>query len=48
MRCSKIASVKVSEITDLVSKALENDKAARYLAQQQASPASLRHRIIAD
>lgn len=29
MRCSKIASVKVSEITELVSKALENDKAAR-------------------
>lgn len=29
MRCSKIASVKVSEITDLVSKALENDKTAR-------------------
>lgn len=29
MRCSKIASVKVSEITDLISKALENDKKAR-------------------
>lgn len=29
MRCSKIASVKVSEITELVGKALENDKAAR-------------------
>ncbi|XP_054634251.1 exosome complex component RRP45 isoform X1 [Dunckerocampus dactyliophorus] len=29
MRCSKIASVKVSEITELISKALENDKAAR-------------------
>lgn len=29
MRCSKIASVKVSEITELVSKALENDKTAR-------------------
>nr|XP_020451822.1 exosome complex component RRP45 [Monopterus albus] len=29
MRCSKIASVKVSEITDLIEKALENDKTAR-------------------
>ncbi|XP_051802046.1 exosome complex component RRP45 isoform X3 [Acanthochromis polyacanthus] len=29
MRCSKIASVKVSEITELISKALLNDKAAR-------------------
>lgn len=29
MRCSKIASVKVSEITELLSKALENDKKAR-------------------
>ncbi|XP_029296200.1 exosome complex component RRP45 [Cottoperca gobio] len=29
MRCSKIASVKVSEITELISKALENDKRAR-------------------
>ena len=29
MRCSKIASVKVSEITELIIKALENDKAAR-------------------
>ncbi|XP_040892188.1 exosome complex component RRP45 [Toxotes jaculatrix] len=29
MRCSKIASVKVSEITELISKALENDKKAR-------------------
>ncbi|XP_029017882.1 exosome complex component RRP45 [Betta splendens] len=29
MRCSKIASVKVSEITALISKALENDKKAR-------------------
>ncbi|XP_061882725.1 exosome complex component RRP45 [Entelurus aequoreus] len=29
MRCSKIASVKVSEITELISKALENDKTAR-------------------
>ncbi|KAG9339870.1 hypothetical protein JZ751_022375 [Albula glossodonta] len=26
LRCSKIASVKVSEITDLISRALENDK----------------------
>lgn len=30
MRCSKIASVKVSEITELISKALENDKKARW------------------
>ncbi|XP_051939305.1 exosome complex component RRP45 isoform X3 [Hippocampus zosterae] len=29
MRCSKIASVKVSEITKLIMKALENDKTAR-------------------
>ncbi|KAM9857499.1 exosome complex component RRP45 isoform 2-T2 [Aulostomus maculatus] len=29
MRCSKIASVKVSEITDVISKALENDKTVR-------------------
>uniref|UniRef100_A0A7N6AZC3 Exosome complex component RRP45 n=1 Tax=Anabas testudineus TaxID=64144 RepID=A0A7N6AZC3_ANATE len=29
MRCSKIASVKVSEITELINKALENDKKAR-------------------
>ncbi|XP_053712693.1 exosome complex component RRP45-like isoform X1 [Synchiropus splendidus] len=29
MRCSKIASVKVSEITELITKAMENDKAAR-------------------
>ncbi|XP_026159284.1 exosome complex component RRP45 [Mastacembelus armatus] len=29
MRCSKIASVKVSEITELISKALQNDKKAR-------------------
>lgn len=29
MRCSKIASVKVAEITELISKALENDKTAR-------------------
>uniref|UniRef100_A0A1A8LFM4 Exosome complex component RRP45 n=1 Tax=Nothobranchius pienaari TaxID=704102 RepID=A0A1A8LFM4_9TELE len=29
MRCSKIASVKVSEITELISQALLNDKAAR-------------------
>ncbi|KAI1887296.1 hypothetical protein AGOR_G00188830 [Albula goreensis] len=29
LRCSKIASVKVSEITDLISRALENDKRVR-------------------
>ncbi|XP_056442968.1 exosome complex component RRP45 [Gadus chalcogrammus] len=29
LRCSKIASVKVSEITDLIAKALKNDKQAR-------------------
>ncbi|XP_041964049.1 exosome complex component RRP45 isoform X1 [Alosa sapidissima] len=29
LRCSKIASVKVSEITELIQKALENDKRAR-------------------
>lgn len=29
LRCSKIASVKVSEITELIQKALENDKKAR-------------------
>ncbi|KAF6738619.1 Exosome complex component RRP45 [Oryzias melastigma] len=29
MRCSKIASVKVSEITELITKALTNDKTAR-------------------
>ncbi|KAJ8000560.1 hypothetical protein DPEC_G00181370 [Dallia pectoralis] len=29
LRCSKIASVKVSEITELISKALENDKKIR-------------------
>ncbi|XP_042341175.1 exosome complex component RRP45 [Plectropomus leopardus] len=29
MRCSKIASVKVSEITELITKALENDRNAR-------------------
>uniref|UniRef100_A0A8B9JBC1 Exosome complex component RRP45 n=1 Tax=Astyanax mexicanus TaxID=7994 RepID=A0A8B9JBC1_ASTMX len=29
LRCSKIASVKVSEITDLINKALENDKRVR-------------------
>ncbi|XP_060946545.1 exosome complex component RRP45 [Limanda limanda] len=29
MRCSKIASVKVSEITELIGKALENDKKVR-------------------
>ncbi|XP_070711197.1 exosome complex component RRP45 [Pempheris klunzingeri] len=29
MRCSKIASVKVSEVTELISKALDNDKRAR-------------------
>lgn len=30
LRCSKIASVKVSEITELINKALENDKKVRY------------------
>lgn len=29
LRCSKIASVKVSEVTELINKALENDKKAR-------------------
>ncbi|KAJ8281476.1 hypothetical protein GJAV_G00068120 [Gymnothorax javanicus] len=29
LRCSKVASVKVSEITDLISRALENDRKAR-------------------
>ncbi|XP_036372728.1 exosome complex component RRP45 isoform X2 [Megalops cyprinoides] len=29
LRCSKIASVKVSEITDLINKALENDRKVR-------------------
>ncbi|KAJ8384862.1 hypothetical protein AAFF_G00197720 [Aldrovandia affinis] len=29
LRCSKIASVKVSEITDLINRALENDKKVR-------------------
>ncbi|XP_030644042.1 exosome complex component RRP45 [Chanos chanos] len=29
LRCSKIASVKVSEITELINKALDNDKRAR-------------------
>lgn len=29
LRCSKIASVKVSEITDLINRALENDRKAR-------------------
>lgn len=29
MRCSKIASVKVSEITELINQALMNDKKAR-------------------
>ncbi|XP_026882323.2 exosome complex component RRP45 [Electrophorus electricus] len=29
LRCSKIASVKVSEITELINKALENDRQAR-------------------
>ncbi|KAG7313996.1 hypothetical protein KOW79_022492 [Hemibagrus wyckioides] len=29
LRCSKIASVKVSEITELITKALENDRRAR-------------------
>lgn len=35
MRCSKIASVKVSEITELISKALENDKAVRLAVASQ-------------
>ncbi|KAK7929685.1 hypothetical protein WMY93_006080 [Mugilogobius chulae] len=34
LRCSKIASVKVSEITELISKALENDKKARKAGQR--------------
>ncbi|KAG7486621.1 hypothetical protein JOB18_035038 [Solea senegalensis] len=34
MRCSKIASVKVSEITELVVKALENDKKARKAGEK--------------
>ncbi|XP_020513072.1 exosome complex component RRP45 [Labrus bergylta] len=34
MRCSKIASVKVSEITELISKALENDKKARKAGER--------------
>lgn len=34
MRCSKIASVKVSEITELISKALENDKKARKVGER--------------
>lgn len=34
MRCSKIASVKVSEITELISKALENDKKARKAGEK--------------
>ncbi len=29
MRCSKIASVKVSEITELINRALSNDLKAR-------------------
>lgn len=29
MRCSKIAAVKVSEITEVITEALLNDKAAR-------------------
>ncbi|CAF92665.1 unnamed protein product [Tetraodon nigroviridis] len=41
MRCSKIASVKVSEITELVSKALENDKAARKAGDRCGFAASL-------
>lgn len=35
MRCSKIASVKVSEITELISKALENDKSVRLVITSQ-------------
>lgn len=35
MRCSKIASVKVSEITELISKALENDKTVRLAVTSQ-------------
>uniref|UniRef100_W5M593 Exosome complex component RRP45 n=1 Tax=Lepisosteus oculatus TaxID=7918 RepID=W5M593_LEPOC len=31
LRCSKIASVKVAEVTELINKALENDKKARYV-----------------
>lgn len=34
LRCSKIASVKVSEITELISKALENDKKARKAGER--------------
>lgn len=34
MRCSKIASVKVSEITELISKALDNDKRARKAGER--------------
>ncbi|CAJ1053276.1 exosome complex component RRP45 [Xyrichtys novacula] len=34
MRCSKIASIKVSEITELISKALENDKKARKAGER--------------
>ncbi|XP_067355374.1 exosome complex component RRP45 isoform X2 [Channa argus] len=34
MRCSKIASVKVSEITELISKALENDRKARKAGEK--------------
>uniref|UniRef100_A0A3P8WE25 Exosome complex component RRP45 n=1 Tax=Cynoglossus semilaevis TaxID=244447 RepID=A0A3P8WE25_CYNSE len=34
MRCSKIASVKVSEITELVGKALENDRKARKAGEK--------------
>lgn len=34
LRCSKIASVKVSEITELINKALENDRKIRYVCLQ--------------
>ncbi|XP_041640350.1 exosome complex component RRP45 [Cheilinus undulatus] len=34
MRCSKIASVKVSEITELINKALENDRKARKAGER--------------
>ncbi|CAL1602153.1 unnamed protein product [Knipowitschia caucasica] len=34
LRCSKIASVKVSEITTLIGKALENDKKARKAGEK--------------
>ncbi|XP_029706151.1 exosome complex component RRP45 isoform X1 [Takifugu rubripes] len=48
MRCSKIASVKVSEINELISKALENDKRARKAGERCGYAASLpRGRITA-